>query len=212
MKKFLAIMFAVLMVVSLVACGDDTGNTGTTEGSNIGETVATTEAAKTFAVGDTGNGAETISNEVFKVTVPEGLQYSIYTWAGVDGHTDAGTWAIDLGTDNTNSARLTISTQRIIKSLDEAEAECIRMNDYGGAKESATEGDKAFAGIDYKLISFTNDMSVTKCYAGYFNNGAEFQPDIYVELMAYTEGSYYSIQIEDALITELMESLELTAY
>ena len=68
--------------------------------------------------GDIGEGEKTLDSDFCTVTIPEGLQYNVYSYYHDE---DAlGTIQIDFGKKYTIEGRLEVSTTRMINSLDDA--------------------------------------------------------------------------------------------
>lgn len=110
-----------------------------------------------------GTGRTVISNGLFSVTIPEGLDYEIDSWYTAKGNEKFGTYAIDIAEKGSSSAvRLIVTTQRMVDSLEIAAKECIRMNDFNGAKKSMIGDDITINDITYKTLTITEDGPFTK--------------------------------------------------
>ena len=110
MKKLTAILLALVMTASLVACNGSSESSGTKETSAQSSasetkaeetTVEETTASAELKEGDSGEGEKTLDSAFCTVTIPEGLQYKINFY---NHDEDAlGTNEIDFGTKNRKS-------------------------------------------------------------------------------------------------------------
>ena len=111
MKKLAAILLALVMTASLAACGgsgesSDTKETSaqssasaTSEAKAEETTVEETTASAELQEGDSGEGEKTLDSAFCTVTIPEGLQYNVYSYYHDE---DAlGTIEIDFGKKRT---------------------------------------------------------------------------------------------------------------
>ena len=130
MKKFLSIIMAVMLVCTLVACGsEDTNTTNDTNETTAAvqeTTVAVDDTVLITEVGQEGEGEAKIDTPLYTATVPAGLKYEVYTY--YSGDDNLATVEINFGKDYANDFRLTVTTQRMIASLDDAVGECERMS------------------------------------------------------------------------------------
>ena len=83
MKKILAILTAILMMATFVACGNEDSTKETTEQTTVAETKAApteapTEANVEIVGGDEGEGEKTLDSKLCTVTIPEGYKYEVY--------------------------------------------------------------------------------------------------------------------------------------
>ncbi len=91
MKKFLAIMLALVMLLTLAACGGNKDNNGdeTQSGNDVEQTTEPTTEAKTvekeIVEKDEGKGQIKLYNSYLEFSIPEGYGYKI-----TDANTEAG--------------------------------------------------------------------------------------------------------------------------
>ena len=213
MKKFAAILMATLMMASFVGCG---GNNGATEETKPQETVAetaeetvaeTTEASSEddgeLSVGDEGEGEKVLDSKLASVTIPAGFKYKIYTYAMVDDTN--GTIDIDFGKSSASEARLTVSTQRMVNSLDEVEERAIELRNLDTYKEGKSEvgEDVTFGDVTYRRISISNEYGSDELLVGYVKTGAGL--GAYIEINLEGIGG---LTFDDAEVKSIIESIQ----
>ncbi len=208
MKKFIAILMATLMMASFVGCG---GNNGTTEETTApATTVAETTDAPTetendgeIVGGQEGEGEKTLESKLCSVTIPEGFKYQVYTYAMVDDTN--GTVDIDFGDISTMCARLTVSTQRMVNSLDEVEERAIELRNLDTYKEGKAEvgEDVTFGDVTYRRISISTEYGSDETLVGYVKTGAGL--GAYVEINLEGVGG---LTFDDAEVKSVIESIE----
>lgn len=211
MKKILAILMATLMMASFVGCGNN--NTEETKPQEtVTETAAETssETETTTAqddgkmnVGDTGEGEKMLESELFSVTIPQGLKYEVYTYSMVDDTN--GTVDINFGKNSTIDAKLTVSTQRMVNSLDEVEERAIELRNLNTYKEGKSEvgEDITIGDVTYRKISVSTEYGSDELMVGYVKTGAGLGGYIEINL----EGSG-GLTFDDAEVKSLIESIE----
>ena len=172
------------------------------------------EAEEGFAEGQSGEGPKTIFNSLFSVDVPEGLTYDLYSWYTSEDDDKFGTYVIDIGETDSygKGVRLTVTTQRMIDSLEGAAEECKRMNDFSGSKETIPGEDVVINGVTYKTMHIVGEKDDDKLfYVTYFDNHNETEKsgDVYVEIRS-TEASMFSVlPMSNELVQEFINSLVL---
>lgn len=212
MKKLVAFIMAAMLCVSLASCGGST-NTETTapqssaESSKVKpeETTAASSSAESAELkeGDSGEGEKTLDSDFCTVTIPEGLQYKVNSYYHDE---DAlGTIKIDFGKKGTTEGRLEVSTTRMIKSLDDAVEECIRVRNLDTYKEGKSEiGEEVTCGdTTYKEVKMSHEYGAETCLVSYYKRADG--KDIYVEIKTGQTG-FNDLAIDDPLVQELAKS------
>ena len=226
MKKYLALLLALSLALALVACGDkkedDNGGfvpddgmmqevdpDGESEDPDDAEIEDESEA--TFTKGDRGSGPMTIYSKLFSIDVPEGLDYELYTWYTSESDEKFGTYEINIAESGKSSAvRVTVTTQRMINSLDDAAAECKRMNDFNGSLVTTPGDDIVINDVTYKTMQITGSESYNSTnlyYASFYetDNG----DDVYVEIQSTEDGPFTNLPMSNELVQQLIDSLVL---
>lgn len=215
MKKLAAILLALVMTASLAACGGSGESSDTKETSAQSSASATSEvkaeeatveettASAELQVGDSGEGEKTLDSDFCTVTIPEGLQYNVYSYYHDE---DAlGTIEIDFGKKGTTEGRLEVSTTRMISSLDDAVNECIRVRNLDTYKEGKSEiGEEVTYGdTTYKVVKMSHEYGAETCLVSYYKRADG--KDIYVEIKT-TQNDFDKLPIDDPLVQELAKS------
>lgn len=215
MKRLAAILLALVMTASLAACGgsgesSDTKETSaqssasaTSEAKAEETTVEETTASAELQEGDSGEGEKTLDSDFCTVTIPEGLQYNVYSYYHDE---DAlGTIEIDFGKKSTTEGRLEVSTTRMISSLDDAVNECIRVRNLDTYKEGKSEiGEEVTYGdTTYKVVKMSHEYGAETCLVSYYKRADG--KDIYVEIKT-TQNDFDKLPIDDPLVQELAKS------
>lgn len=212
MKKLTAILLALVMTASLVACNGSSESSGTKETSAQSSasetkaeetTVEETTASAELKEGDSGEGEKTLDSAFCTVTIPEGLQYEIYFY---NHDEDAlGTIEIDFGKKYTIEGRLEVSTTRMISSLDDAVEECIRVRNLDTYKEGKSEiGEEVTYGdTTYKVVNMSHEHGAETCLVSYYKRADG--KDIYVEIKTNQDDNF-KLPVDDPLVQELAKS------
>ena len=219
MKKFTAILLTLILAASITACSggnSSTGSSSETPSSSSSESSEKTPQAtetqpeteaptekKEIEKGDSGEGEKELDSVFCNVTIPEGLKYKVYFYSY--NETPLGTLQIDFGKKYTTEGRLEVSTTRMIKSLDDAVEECIRVRNI----ESYTDGkyeigeEKTFGDTTYKQVNFSQEFGSEACLVSYYKRADG--KDIYVEIGTKNNG-LSNLEITDPLVEELAKS------
>ncbi|MGN0457320.1 MAG: hypothetical protein ACI4F2_10725 [Acutalibacteraceae bacterium] len=219
MKKFTAILLTLILAASITACSggnSSTGSSSETPSSSSSESSEKTPQAtetqpeteaptekKEIEKGDSGEGEKELDSVFCNVTIPEGLKYKVYFYSYDE--TPLGTLQIDFGKKYTTEGRLEVSTTRMIKSLDDAVEECIRVRNI----ESYTDGkyeigeEKTFGDTTYKQVNFSQEFGSEACLVSYYKRADG--KDIYVEIGTKNNG-LSNLEITDPLVEELAKS------
>lgn len=214
MKKFVAILLALVMTASLAACGES-GSSDTKETSAQSSVVATSEtqaeettveettASAELQEGDSGEGEKTLDSAFCTVTIPEGLQYEIYTY--YHDEDNLGSISINFGKKSTIEGKLEVSTTRMISSLDDAVNECIRVRNLDTYKEGKSEiGEEVTYGdTTYKVVNMSHEYGAETCLVSYYKRADG--KNIYVEIKT-TQNDFDKLPIDDPLVQELAKS------
>ena len=220
MRKFTAVLLTLFLAASITACTD--GNSSADASSETTKTTSSSESSETtpqatetqpetesqteskeLEAGDSGEGEKTLDSAFCTVTIPEGLQYNVYSYYHDE---DAlGTIEIDFGKKYTIEGRLEVSTTRMISSLDDAVQECIRVRNLDTYKEGKSEiGEEVTYGdTTYKVVNMSHEHGAETCLVSYYKRADG--KDIYVEIRATNKGTI-SLDITDPLVQELAKS------
>lgn len=207
MKKLAAILLALIMTGSLVACdgsGESSGTKETSAQSSVSETtVEETTASAELQEGDSGEGEKTLDSDYCTVTIPEGLQYKVNSY--YHDENALGSIKIDFGKKGTTEGRLEVSTTRMISSLDDAVEECIRVRNLDTYKEGKSEiGEEVTYGdTTYKVVNMSHEYGAETCLVSYYKRADG--KNIYVEIKT-TQNDFYKLPIDDPLVQELAKS------
>ena len=219
MKKFTAILLTLILAASITACSggnSSTGSSSETPSSSSSESSEKTPQAtetqpeteaptekKEIEKGDSGEGEKELDSVFCNVTIPEGLKYKVYFYSYDE--TPLGTLQIDFGKKYTTEGRLEVSTTRMIKSLDDAVEECIRVRNI----ESYTDGkyeigeEVTYGDTTYKQVNFSQEFGSEACLVSYYKRADG--KDIYVEIGTKNNG-LSNLEISDPLVEELAKS------
>ena len=212
MKKLTAILLALVMTASLVACNGSSESSGTKETSAQSSasetkaeetTVEETTASAELKEGDSGEGEKTLDSAFCTVTIPEGLQYKINFY---NHDEDAlGTIEIDFGKKYTIEGKLEVSTTRMISSLDDAVEECIRVRNLDTYKEGKSEiGEEVTYGdTTYKVVNMSHEHGAETCLVSYYKRADG--KDIYVEIKTNQDDNF-KLPVDDPFVQELAKS------
>ena len=212
MKKLAAILLALVMTASLVACNGSSESSGTKETSAQSSasetkaeetTVEETTASAELKEGDSGEGEKTLDSAFCTVTIPEGLQYKVNFY---NHDEDAlGTIKIDFGKKYTIEGKLEVSTTRMISSLDDAVEECIRVRNRDTYKEGKSEiGEEVTYGdTTYKVVNMSHEHGAETCLVSYYKRADG--KDIYVEIKTNQDDNF-KLPVDDPLVQELAKS------
>ena len=211
MKKLAAVILALVMTASLAACSNG-GGSGTEEtltpasaieSTNEETTAPESTAAAELQSGDSGEGEKTLDSDFCTVTIPEGFKYKVESYYHDE---DAlGSIKIDFGKKGTTEGRLEVSTTRMIKSLDDAVEECIRVRNLDTYKEGKSEiGEEVTYGdTTYKEVKLSQEYGSETCLVSYYKRADG--KDIYVEIRT-KQTDFDKLPIDDSLVQELAKS------
>lgn len=211
MKKLAAVILALVMTASLAACSNG-GGSGTEEtltpasaieSTNEETTAPESTAAAELQSGDSGEGEKTLDSDFCTVTIPEGFKYKVESYYHDE---DAlGSIKIDFGKKGTTEGRLEVSTTRMIKSLDDAVEECIRVRNFDTYKEGKSEiGEEVTYGdTTYKEVKMSQEYGAETCLVSYYKRADG--KDIYVEIRT-KQTDFDKLPIDDSLVQELAKS------
>ena len=211
MKKLAAVILALVMTASLAACSNG-GGSGTKEtlthasaieSTNEQTTAPETTAAAELQSGDSGEGEKTLDSDFCTVAIPEGFKYKVESYYHDE---DAlGTIKIDFGKKGTTEGRLEVNTTRMIKSLDDAVEECIRVRNLDTYKEGKSEiGEEVTYGdTTYKEVKMSQEYGEETCLVSYYKRADG--KDIYVEIRT-KQTDFDKLPIDDSLVQELAKS------
>ena len=210
MKKILALLMAIMIVLSLSACG---GNTEETTAPADDTTVAeeTTEAAaaeKEIVEGDEGVGPVKLSNSYLSFEIPEGFGYYID-----DANTEAGESQYQVivelrNADGNNIGELLINNMGALESADEYANTTI--DEYkDNEKVTVSDVDSAtFSIFDVRHFTLDRGFMVDNRYFGYYqipDETVEFRNVRFeLELLGYY---YKDVEFPKAECEAIMNSI-----
>lgn len=214
MKKLSVILLALIMSASLAACGES-GSSDTKETSAKSSVAATSEvqaeettveettASAELQEGDSGEGEKTLDSAFCTVTIPEGLQYEIYTY--YHDEDNLGSISINFGKKSTIEGKLEVSTTRMISSLDDAVNECIRVRNLDTYEDGKSEiGEEVTYGdTTYKVVKMSHEYGAETCLVSYYKRADG--KDIYVEIKT-NQADFFKLPVDDPLVQELAKS------
>ena len=192
MKKYLALLLALSLALALVACGDKK------EDDNGGFVPDDGMMQEVDPDGESEDPDDAEIEDESEATFTEGDQ-------------KFGTYEINIAESGKSSAvRVTVTTQRMINSLDDAAAECKRMNDFSGSLVTTPGDDIVINDVTYKTMQITGSESYssTKLYYASFyetDNG----DDVYVEIQSTEDGPFTKLPMSNELVQQLIDSLVL---
>lgn len=215
MKKFAAILLALVMTASLAACDGSSESSGTKETSAQSSASATSEvkaeettveettASAELKTDDKGEGEKTLDSAFCTVTIPEGFQYKINSY--FHDENALGSIVIDFGKESTLEGKLQVSTTRMISSLDDAVNECIRVRNLDTYKEGKSEiGEEVTYGdTTYKVVEMSHEYGAEICLVSYYKRADG--KDIYVEIKT-NQADLFKLPVDDPLVQELAKS------
>ena len=170
MKKILALLMAIMIVLSLAACGGNTEET-TTPADDTTVAEETTEAAaaeKEIVEGDEGVGPVKLSNSYLSFEIPEGFGYYID-----DANTEAGESQFQVivelrNADGNKIGELLINNRGGLESADEYAN--VTIDEYKDVESVAvSDVDSATFGIfDVRHFTLDRGFMVDNRYFGYY--------------------------------------------
>lgn len=218
-KNRLKTLVLIILMLALIACGkSDNNDKDKKEEDKLVVEVDEKEdeadqeevnddvlvVGKSIEKGDTGSGPVAIESRLGLISIPEGLDYKLYTAPFESGETSS--IRVNFGEDDTSAGHVEVSTTRMIKSLDDAVTECIRTNDFGTLEsiigEEITYGDRVFKEVTIKK---PDDSDIRHYLVSYYE--AENDWDGYIEIHTAGEGNYYNMDIKDPLVSSIIKSL-----
>ena len=230
MKKLIALLMALAIVVSLCACGSSSnGSTDTndtesessvpeTSNEDTGsqqpeetdtETQQPEEAQEPAGMqeGDKGDGPADIDASLVTFTVPEGYSYEAYSYYIDDDDSLFGNLQFDIcETSGYNTlVQVVATTQYYVHSQDEAVQKVIELCNLDTyEKGEATIGDEVTYGdITYTRIDVTTEWSDNTFYVAYAENGNSGDVGLVVKFVVDNN----MIDSDDPLINAVLESL-----
>lgn len=213
MKKVLALLLAMGMTASLVGCGgsgtENSSSSPRTEETSLSTemtTVQVTEEVSSSSIemtaDDTGEGEKTLTSVLFDVTIPEGLIYEVYSCAFADETN--GSIEIKFGKESTLEGRISVSTQGMVKSFDEAVQRCIdlrNLDTYENGKSEIGE-DVTIGDTTYKEVKMSTEWDQETVLATYYKTDAGEDAAVDITL-ADDKG----LTFDDPLVKSLVESI-----
>ncbi len=211
MKKILALLMAIMLVLSLAACGGNTEETTAPAGEETTAAEETTEALsaeKEIVEGEEGVGPAKLSNSYLSFEIPEGFGYYID-----DANTEAGESQFQVivelrNADGNNIGELLINNSGSFETADEYANYTI--DEYKDSETvTVSDVDSATFGI-FNVRHFTLDRGfmVDNRYFGYYqipDENAEFRNvRLELELLGYY---YKDVEFPKAECEAIMNSI-----
>jgi predicted small lipoprotein YifL len=229
-KKISLWILAVLMLLSIAACGDKGGADAVSPAPGTGETAPGVQdtappqdpdpeetpgapKAPVLIVGedvdqnDGGEGPVYLESRYGAVYIPEGLSYQIFNVPESAEISTHDSFELRLGADGSVGGGMFLVGSKRVTSLEDCVALCISANNYGGAREDTVEeGTLSFGGLDFKAVTLQKpDGSALIHYlVAYY----EIDDDAggYIEFYDYEHGREEALRIDDPLVAELLEN------
>ena len=228
MKKLIALLMSLAIVVSLCACGsssDDnsandgdtvTNNTDTTEPvggeSEGGESDTSGEGTETqepagMQAGDTGDGPADLNAGLVTFTIPEGYSYEVYDFYIDEDDSLHGSIVIDINETGSydTPVRVNVTTQNMVYSQDDAIQHTIDLcNLQTYEKGEYTIGDTATYGENtYTQIDISTEWSEETYFTAYADNGNSYGEGVFIRVVVNTN----EMAADDPLVKAILESL-----
>ena len=210
MKKILALLMAIMIVLSLAACGGNTEET-TTPADDTTVAEETTEAAaaeKEIVEGDEGVGPVKLSNSYLSFEIPEGFGYYID-----DANTEAGESQFQVivelrNADGNKIGELLINNRGGLESADEYAN--VTIDEYKDVESVAvSDVDSATFGIfDVRHFTLDRGFMVDNRYFGYYQISDETVEYRNVRFELELLGYYYKdVEFPKAECEAIMNSI-----
>ena len=230
MRKLIALLMSLAIVVSLCACGSSSNGSTDTSGTESESSVPETSNEDTgsqqpeetdtetqqpeeaqepagMQEGDKGDGPADIDASLVTFTVPEGYSYEAYSYYIDDDDPLFGNLQFDIcETSGYNTlVQFVATTQYYVHSQDEAVQKVIELCNLDTyEKGEATIGDEVTYGdITYTRIDVTTEWSDNTFYVAYAENGNSGDVGLVVKFVVDNN----MIDSDDPLINAVLESL-----
>ena len=180
--------------------------TATTNVPAEAETTAPAES-NTFTITEkdqSGEGGILLDASLFTVEVPEGLKWNVYSYY-YSAEDNLATVEINFGTDYTDDFKLTVTTQRMVDSLESSEEECISNFDYIPSAVVEKLSEVSYGDFTYKALHITSEYSDENFLVTYYEKADVLYGETYIEIEADTD----DIAIDDSMIVMVLNSLKL---
>ena len=230
MKKLIALLMTLAIVVSLCACGSSSnGSTDTndtvsessvpetsnedTESQQPEETDTETQQPEevqepaAMESGDTGDGPADLDAGLVKFTVPEGYSYEVYDFYIDEDDSLHGSIVIDINETGSydTPVRVNVTTQNMVYSQDDAIQHTIDLcNLQTYEKGEYTIGDTATYGENtYTQIDISTEWSEETYFTAYADNGNSYGEGVFIRVVVNTN----EMAADDPLVKAILESL-----
>lgn len=226
MKKLFAILLTMTLALSVAACGGkdandappaDSGTEQTTDGGdeadtgNAGDTGNTEDGLQytAFEEGDQGDGPLDVEADLFSVTIPEGISYSIKNWKPKADVRYFSGYDIDFTQTETGYklGAWEMSGQSI-ESLEEAEAYCRLLNVYSDSLTTEVGEDVTVGGNTFRPLTISNSNQNETHYVTYMTASSEDGSSQYGVYLDITINNW-TVSFDDPAIQEMFNSLVL---
>lgn len=204
------------MTASFVGCGggnvednsssttktDETSAVSSSTVSSVEEATVATDAVTEMEKGDTGEGEKTLRCMFFDVTIPEGLQYEVYSLAFASE--TSGSVEVKFGKSSILEGALRFTTQRMSSSLEDTVDYTIELRNLDTYEEGKYEikGDVTIGDTTYRQVNISTEWDKETIYVAYFKTDAG--EDAAVEIILDDEKG---LTLDDPLVKELVESI-----
>ncbi len=209
MKKLLALMLALVMVMALAACGKDGGET---PDNNQPETTSSTTEAKPaekeIVEGAEGEGGVKLSNSYMELSIPEGYSYKITDANEKEGESQFWIGVDIINADGTKIGELDVSNTGSYDNVDEYVQSDI---DYYKNSSSITLSDpvsEKYGILDGRYLTRNNSNWDDHCFYGFYlipDEAAEYR-NVRAEL-DINGYSYQDKEFPKADFTDLLGSI-----
>lgn len=226
MKKIIAILLALILSLSLIACNKDAGDTtvsseadsssaqtseSTTESTTKNESTEPETSAADGKVkkDDEGNGPATLESNLINVDVPKGLNYKVSSYTIYDTNPLYGNIMIMFKNERGMvAAKINASSQNMVTSQKEAVEKVISLCNLGSYKEgkSSVKDGVKYGENTYSLVKISTE-NYQKDYFVTYVDGRNATDE--KGLMVYLEVDLKQIASDDPMIKEILNSVKI---
>lgn len=202
-KKIFVLFVAFVLLFSLTACGGS-GDSDKETADKSEETLNVLVSGEDIQEYDEGSGPVIIESRFGSITIPEGLDYMLYTDSSKEGSTSI---QVHFGKGNTDSGSITVDDHRLVSSMDDVVEACFWVNGYD--VDPVVGKDVTYGDITYKSITIEDPKinGIVHYLASYYKT--KEGKDGYIEIAANGTEGFATIDVDDPLIVEMLEKLVL---
>lgn len=232
MKKIIAMLLALVLALSLVACGKDeeetkASNESTSSSAQTSESASSsaqtsesttkaesTEPETSAADGkvkkdDAGDGPATLKSNLIEADVPKGLNYKVSSYTIYDTNPLYGNIMIMLkNAKGMVAAKINASSQNMVTSQKEAVEKVISLCNLGSYKEgkSSVKDGVKYGKNTYSLVKISTENYQKDYFVTYVDKRSSTDEK---GLMVYLEVDLKQIASDDPMIEEVLSSIKV---